>query len=74
MTSVSAGHIIITSNQSVRRGRPERRSKPRPPDKKSQALSTESQSLQSIRLINQFGVEIKTRWLAIGMCVPVKSI
>ena len=38
MTSVSAGHIILTPTQPVGSGRPQRKSKPRPPHQESRAL------------------------------------
>ena len=38
MTSVSAGHIILTPTQPVGSGRPERESNPGPPHQKSRAL------------------------------------
>ena len=41
MTSVSAGHIILTPTQPVGSGRPRRESNPEPPHQKSRALSTE---------------------------------
>ena len=41
MTSVSAGHIILTPTQAVGSGWPERGSNPRPPNHKSRALPTE---------------------------------
>ena len=41
MTSVSAGHIILTPNQPVGSGWPQRRSNPGPPHHESRALPTE---------------------------------
>ena len=41
MTSVSAGHIILTSTQPVGSGRPQRESNPGPPHQESRALPTE---------------------------------
>ena len=41
MTSISAGHIILTPTQPVGSGRPQRGSNPGPPDKESRALPTE---------------------------------
>ena len=41
MTSVSAGHIILTPTQPVGSGRPQRGSNPEPPDQESRALPTE---------------------------------
>ena len=41
MTSVSAGHIILTPTQPVGNGRPQRGSNPRPPYPESRALPTE---------------------------------
>ena len=41
MTSVSAGHIILTLTQPVASGRPQRKSNPRPPHQDSRALPTE---------------------------------
>ena len=41
MTSISAGHIILTPTQPVGSGRPQRGSNPRPPDQESRALPTE---------------------------------
>ena len=41
MTSVYAGHIILTPTQPVRSGRPQRGSNPGPPDQESRALPTE---------------------------------
>ena len=41
MTSVSAGHIILTPTQPVGSGRPQRESNPRPPHQESRALPTE---------------------------------
>ena len=41
MTSVSAGHIILTPTQPVGSGRPQRESNPGPPHQKSRALATE---------------------------------
>ena len=38
MTSVSAGHIILTPTQPVGSGRPQRGSNPGPPDQESRAL------------------------------------
>ena len=41
MTSVSAGHIILTPTQLIGSGRPQRGSNPGPPDQESRALPTE---------------------------------
>ena len=41
MTSISAGHIILTPTQLVGSGRPQRGSNPGPPDQESRALPTE---------------------------------
>ena len=41
MTSVSAGHIILTPTQPVGSGRPQRESNPGPPPQESRALPTE---------------------------------
>ena len=41
MTSISAGHIILTPTRPVGSGRPQRGSNPGPPDQESRALSTE---------------------------------
>ena len=41
MTSVSAGHIILTPTQPVGSGRPQRESSPGPPHQESRALPTE---------------------------------
>ena len=41
MTSVSAGHIILTPTQTVGSGRPQWESNPGPPDQESRALPTE---------------------------------
>ena len=41
MTSVSAGHIILTPTQPVGSGRPLRKSNPGPPHQESRALPTE---------------------------------
>ena len=41
MTSISAGHIILTPTQPVGSGRPQRGSNPGPPDQKSRVLPTE---------------------------------
>ena len=41
MTSVSAGHIILTPTQPVGSGRPQRGSNPEPPHQESRALPTE---------------------------------
>ena len=41
MTSVSAGHIILTPTQPVGSGRPQLETNPRPPHQQSRALSTE---------------------------------
>ena len=41
MTSISAGHIILTPTQPVGSGRPQRGSSPGPPDQESRALPTE---------------------------------
>ena len=41
MTSVSAGHIILTPTQPVRSRRPQRESNPGPPHQESYALPTE---------------------------------
>ena len=41
MTSVSAGHIILTPIQPVGSGRPQRQSNPGPPHQESRALPTE---------------------------------
>ena len=41
MTSVSAGHIILTPTQTVGSGRPQRESNPGPPHQESRALPTE---------------------------------
>ena len=41
MTSVSAGHIILTPTQPVGSGRPQRESNPGPPNQESRALPTE---------------------------------
>ena len=41
MTSVSAGHIILTPTQPVGSGRPQQESNPRPPHQESRALPTE---------------------------------
>ena len=41
MTSISAGHIILTPTQPVGSGRPQRGSSSGPPDQESRALPTE---------------------------------
>ena len=41
MTSISAGHIILTPTQPVGSGRPQRGSNSGPPDQESRALPTE---------------------------------
>ena len=41
MTSISAGHIILTPTQPVGSGRPQRGSNTGPPDQESRALPTE---------------------------------
>ena len=41
MTSVSAGHIILTPTQPVGSGRPQRESNPGPPHQESRTLPTE---------------------------------
>ena len=41
MTSVSAGHIILTATQPVGSGRPQRGSNPGPPHQESRALPTD---------------------------------
>ena len=41
MSSISAGHIILTPTQPVGSGRPQRGSNPGPPDQESRALPTE---------------------------------
>ena len=41
MTSISAGHIILTLPQPVGSGRPQRESKPGPPNQESCDLQTE---------------------------------
>ena len=41
MTSISAGHIILTPTQPVGSGRPQRGSNPGPSDQESRALPTE---------------------------------
>ena len=41
MTSISAGHIILTPTQPVGSGRPQRESNPGPPHQESRALPTE---------------------------------
>ena len=41
MTSVSAGHIILTPTQPVGRGQPQRESNPRPSQQESRAPPTE---------------------------------
>ena len=41
MTSISAGHIILTPTQPVGSGRPQQGSNPGPPDQESRALPTE---------------------------------
>ena len=41
MTSISAGHIILTPTQPVRSGRPQRESNPGPSHQESRALPTE---------------------------------
>ena len=41
MTSVSSGHIILTPNQPIGSGQPQRRSNPGPPHQESRALPTE---------------------------------
>ena len=41
MTSVSAGHVILTPTQPVGSGRPQRESNPGPPHQESRALPTE---------------------------------
>ena len=41
LTSVSAGHIILTPTQPVGSGWPQRESNPGPPDQELRALSTE---------------------------------
>ena len=40
MTSISAGHIILTPTQPVGNGRPQRESNPGPPDQEPRALAT----------------------------------
>ena len=39
MTSISAGHIILTPTQPVGSGRPQRGSNPEPPDQESRATA-----------------------------------
>ena len=41
MTSVSAGHIILTPTQSIGSGRPQQGSNPGPPHQESRALPSE---------------------------------
>ena len=41
MTSISAGHIILTPTEPVGSGRPQQGSNPGPPDQESRALPTE---------------------------------
>ena len=41
MTSVSAGHVILTPTQPVGSGRPQQESNPGPPHQESRALPTE---------------------------------
>ena len=41
MTSVSAGHIILTPTKTVGSGQPQRESNPGPPHQESRALPTE---------------------------------
>ena len=41
MTSISAGHIILTPTQPVGSGRPQQGSNPGPPDQESRTLPTE---------------------------------
>ena len=43
MTSVSAGHILLTVIQPVGSGRPQRESNPGPPHQESRALQTEKE-------------------------------
>ena len=47
MTSISAGHIILTPTQPVGSGRPQRGSNPGPPDQESRALPTELPRLRA---------------------------
>ena len=52
MTSISAGHIILTLTQPVGSGRPQRGSSPGPPDQESRALPTElPRPLISVRFL-----------------------
>ena len=48
MTSISAGHIILTPTQPVGSGRPQRGSNPGPPDQESRALPTELPRLEIV--------------------------
>ena len=52
MTSVSAGHIILTPTQPIGSGRPQRESNPGPPDQESRALPTELPSFLLVRSLN----------------------
>ena len=51
MTSVSAGHIILTPTQPVGGGRPELESNPGPPHQESCAVPTE-RNMMMITLLN----------------------
>ena len=48
MTSVSAGHIILTPTQPVGSGHPERESNPRPPDQESLAPNSNSSDKSTV--------------------------
>ena len=58
MTSVSAGHIILTPTQPVGGGQPQRESNPGPPHQESRALPTELQPPPPPPPINSWGKEI----------------
>ena len=61
MTSVSAGHIILTPTQLVGSGRPQWESNPWPPHQESRALPTELQCPPlPLRFIGSEGIETLT--------------
>ena len=68
MTSVSAGHIILTPTQPVGSGRPQRGSNPGPPHPESRALPTElhppkKRSLEAPTLSNFLDLDLQLKMI-----------
>ena len=66
MTSVSAGHIILTPTQPVGSGRPQRESNPGPPHQESRALALYRLSYRAPNASRNANSNLHTSHLSIG--------